>query len=377
MNKLFVRMRLVHWIGFVLLIVNALFFTDNILSKVIQLVIAVVILIHDIDEKINGVDITNKTIDYLKNMKLSEPLKIEAKYSKEYEELIKAVNDFREKILKVINLNELLKDTDEINKKANEFSKEIDNIIKDTDNFSTKIIEVLQNVMNESNKNIEYSDNLKKEVIKTDEIINSAQENLINLNNKIQINYEENQNINHQLRELVSTTTQIKEILNIISDIADQTNLLALNAAIEAARAGEHGRGFAVVAEEVRNLAEKTQKSLGEINSTVNLIVQSVEEVNTNMQNNAKNMSLLVDISQESYEKLNEANKNIDFVEKLSEEEAGNSKVITEEFQKVEEIVENLKNNLTQDISKVKENNEIVNILINKIKSLKSHIEKI
>ena len=62
-------------------------------------------------------------------------------------------------------------------------------------------------------------------------------------------------------------------------DIADQINLLALNAAIEAARAGEHGRGFAVVADEVRKLAERTQKSLGEIESNTNILVQSINDM--------------------------------------------------------------------------------------------------
>jgi len=97
LRSLFFRMRAIHWVGMFLLLLNAFLFTNNIIGTVVQVIIAVVILVHDIDEKINGVDITKKTIAYLQNMKLSKPLSIDAKFSKEYEDLVEAVNNFREK----------------------------------------------------------------------------------------------------------------------------------------------------------------------------------------------------------------------------------------------------------------------------------------
>ncbi|HIP20792.1 MAG TPA: methyl-accepting chemotaxis protein, partial [Sulfurimonas sp.] len=133
----------------------------------------------------------------------------------------------------------------------------------------------------------------KNGILKANETLNDAKDDIINLTTKVQETAENEMDLAQKMEQVSNETQQVKDVLTVISDIADQTNLLALNAAIEAARAGEHGRGFAVVADEVRKLAERTQKSLAEINATINVIVQSINDLSAQMNIGAKEIEQL------------------------------------------------------------------------------------
>lgn len=125
----------------------------------------------------------------------------------------------------------------------------------------------------------EDSKNLRESAGQLGETFNKQSEMLLHTTDQLSKMTDELQSNGMKIDAMTTHANDMKAIIGIIGDIADQTNLLALNAAIEAARAGEHGRGFAVVSDEVRKLAEKTQKSLSEINVSINGLIQSVEEV--------------------------------------------------------------------------------------------------
>lgn len=139
-----------------------------------------------------------------------------------------------------------------------------------------------------------------------------------------------------KITQLSIQSAEIESITKVITDITEQTNLLALNAAIEAARAGEHGKGFAVVADEVRKLAEQSkasasqivdltvniQKDTREVENSVNLTVQNVDQGVTYLQNAQQSFNGIFDAISKMSANIQEVSASSEIISASTEEVA-------------------------------------------------------
>jgi methyl-accepting chemotaxis protein len=201
-------------------------------------------------------------------------------------------------------------------------------------------------IQSEINSAISDAQESKQDIIKANTNLIAARQDVISLTSRVQQSAELEVELAHRMNTLSYDASEVKNVLEVISDIADQTNLLALNAAIEAARAGEHGRGFAVVADEVRKLAERTQKSLTEINATINVIVQSIGDVSGQMTSNSEDIQTLASTASEVEAKINLTVQIVDAAVKASDRTVN-------DFTKTGRDVESIVTQITQinDIS--------------------------
>ena len=226
------------------------------------------------------------------------------------------------------------------------------------------------------NQNIDDYNGVKQLINDVNKELDVISDNTNNLLNSINTTNEQEHEIATGMEELNNNVNEIENVLTMIGDIADQTNLLALNAAIEAARAGEHGRGFAVVADEVRQLAEKTQKSLNEIHLTVKNITNSITNYNEMMNQNVKNFDEITDLSNVVGEMTTKINQSMDNLYETSSVTIDSSVKIGKDIKNVNNSMSDIDKLSSENGKSVENINKQINELNNSMKELDRKIHQ-
>ncbi len=350
-----------------------------IIMFIISLIIIIVSLLFIKKYVISSINLLNSKIEELSSSEGDLTKRVEIKSNDEIGEIAKNINKFMDKLEEIIlslkKSSVLSQDiTKEIEKDSeltsNSVKKQNDEIIK-TKNFVDEIsdnIEMTKTIVINSAKDIEETKKVFEDLILS----------LEQVGNSINEDSDKEMHIAENVTALADQTEQIKNIISIIKEIADQTNLLALNAAIEAARAGEYGRGFAVVADEVRNLAERTQKSATEIDSVIQMIIQSVEESKKEIENTAQKSQQIVKSTNNLIEKSNNTKVKLDSTLQVSKKAVDESikinkdtivlKKSTDELMQEAKVTQKVSENLIEVAEKLKNVNSEINNEVNKFR---------
>lgn len=166
------------------------------------------------------------------------------------------------------------------------------------------------------------------------------------------------------INTLETHATEIGQIVDVIRGIAEQTNLLALNAAIEAARAGEQGRGFAVVADEVRALANKTQDSTSDIQSSIEALQSSTSTAVSVMTQGSERIVETVDKSKMAGESLTQTDREINAISTQLIQVATNTEqqsAVAEDIQQRISSVSDVARHTADDASETRSITQVVN----------------
>jgi len=277
-----------------------------ILMGFVMLILSIGIMIVLIKALLRPLDHLNDVVKELSSSEGDLRQRLQATANDEFSQVSRNINKFIEKLHEIVKKSKTISNenasiSEELSRTASEVVRNVDTESKIVESTKEEGIALVKSI----ESSVVKAKDSQKALSNTQQDISDVKAKVEHLEHTMQATAAKEQGLAERLNTVSHNANEVKDVLNIIRDIADQTNLLALNAAIEAARAGEHGRGFAVVADEVRKLAERTQKSLVEIDATINVVVQSIMDANTDITANAQEVNALASIAIELQEGMN------------------------------------------------------------------------
>ena len=299
-------------------------------------------------------------------------------------------NNLKDIIGKVVNVTSeianAVKVAESTSQNSMQSSMEIKQSTEDISRVMHEQAEEIEAIMNQMQDMKEVSLQISEDIEKIDVRTRESREKAEEGNTSIAAFVEQLKQVNHTVSEIADTaekfgssTEEMNQILNGISDISQQTKLLSLNASIEAARAGEAGRGFAVVAEEINNLAEKTVELVESISNIIDELQLSMKEMTSRMELGLKQLdrgnTMVADTQNKFVDILTDASRTsgeIESVHRMAEVLSGCAVNVSDSVIEVNAAIEKNTQMIDQIVTIVENQTESQKELSNKVQILDS-----